>query len=71
MKQNTIVTIGNIIASLKRGEKGKQIKQRRNKFYFATAIAHVGLNQVDFQQIQWIYPAVKDSSFLIQKKFIL
>ena len=39
--------IENVIASLKRGLKGKQRMQRRNKFSFATAKAHVQLNQFE------------------------
>ena len=40
-------SIENVIASLKRGLKGKQRMQRRNKFSFATAMALVQLNQFD------------------------
>ena len=45
-KINNIVT-ENVIASLKRGLKGKQRMHRRNKFSFAIAIALVQLNQFD------------------------
>ena len=37
----------NVIASLKRGQKGKQRMQRRNKFSFSSVIAHVQLNQFE------------------------
>ena len=39
--------IGNVIASLERGEKGKQRMQRGNNFSFASTIAHAQLNQFD------------------------
>ena len=32
---------------LKRGQKGKQKKQKFNNFYFATALGHVKINQFD------------------------
>ena len=43
MKQNYAIEY--VIASLNRGQKGKQRMQCRNKFYFAAAKAHEQLNQ--------------------------
>ena len=42
-----IDTIENVIASLKRGTKGKQRKWRCNNFSCATAITLMQLNQFD------------------------
>ena len=40
--------IENLITSVKRGTKGKQRKQRWNKFYSSAAIAQIKLNEFDY-----------------------